>query len=200
MMKKRTLIGMGGATVLRVGLLCCLMVAGCAGLSAGAGVRDRVLSNGYSLLHDLVSKQSQVGGILILKSASRETESLIKAIAKASQDADQKIQRFVEKDDRLTLHRPGLPQIEQATRDKIESATAQKLLFAGDGFELELLLTQFEATKYGSYLAGRIAREDTHDAHREWLENFSKLYAGLHEQVVARLTDHNGSSKETNQD
>ncbi len=151
------------------------------------GSHDHVLSNGYSLLHDLVSKQSQLSGLLILKSASPQAKQVIQQITQASTEATQKINDYARHDPRQVLGRLNLPDIEQAARDAIESAATSQLLLAGESFEFTVLLSQYEATKYGAFLADQIANADDLKTRQQWLASFAESYRSLHEQVLALL-------------
>ena len=158
------------------------------GYPQGSSQQDAALSNGYGLLFDLVAKQSRVGAVLFIKPASQEVVDLIRSIAEASSDAQKKLEQFAKEDPNLILNQLGLPGIEKATRDAIESATADNLIWSGGRFELDLLLTQYEATKYGAFLAQQVVELEEQDHRRQWLKQFSELYRDLHKRVVERLT------------
>lgn len=168
-----------------------LMLSGCAApkqQSADAQApANTQLSHGYSLLYSLVSKQSNLDKVLILKSASEPTKQLIKRIAQASAAAKKQIEELAKLDPALVLNDEGLPAIESATRAAIESATSKQLLFGGDSFELRLLLTQVEATRYGAALARQLAAADPDPARVSWLESFAQQYEDLNRDVIARL-------------
>jgi len=171
-----------------VGIL--LITCGCASvptMPADATERQRELASGYSLLYELVHKQSRLGGILILKSATDETKDVIEQIARVSTDAKEKISAFAQEDENLGLDHANLPVLERGTRDAIESATGKGLLFAGESFELKLLLTQTEATNYGSFLARTLAGVEENAQRKQWLSDFAQSYGELHEKVVGRL-------------
>lgn len=173
-----------------VAWLCCILLACASTPSPPTDAIPQVdarLSSGYSLLHDLVMKQRGVDKILLIKSVSDPTADLIREIAQLSGQAQNRIKAYADEDDHIGLDRSALPQIEQATRDAIESATAKRLLFISPWFELDLLLTQYEATKYGGFLARQLAKLDPSEARRQWLDQFSEGYQRQHERVVARL-------------
>ena len=148
-----------------------------------ANEQQRQLTEGYSLLYELVSKQSQVDSLFVLKTASKPCVQVVTQIAQASKDASARISSICDDDPMLVLDRASLPRVESATRDAIESATSKALLFAGSDFEVRLLLTQYEATRYGSHLAGELAATDPNTSRGQWLEEFADQYAQLNESV-----------------
>ena len=171
-------------------LLMCCFLFNCVASPPRTGdiQRDPQLTSGYSLLHELVAKQSSVDKILLIKSASEPTVELIRAIALASDEAQKQIRTYADQDARIELGHADLPGVEQATRDAIESVTAGKLIFDAERFELDLLLTQYEATKYGYFLARQLAKLDPDDRRRQWLGRFSESYQKLYDQTVTRIS------------
>jgi len=81
-----------------------------------------------------------------------------------------------------------LPVIEAATRQTIETATRNRLLF-GDGFETRLLLTQVESSNYITHLAATLARQEDHAERREQLEQIAGRFGTLNDRIIARLTE-----------
>ena len=148
---------------------------------------SRPVIEGYSLLYELVSNESGVDGIFIIKTASPKTVELIRTIADVSRQAVKKLHSFTEIDSRLVLDQTGLPQVESATRAAIESKISRQLLFAGDDFELRLLLTQLEATHYGAALANQLAQIDDNERRSQWLVEFAKQYNDLYEKLLTQL-------------
>lgn len=168
-----------------------LLAAGCAvskPLNADAQAPASVqLSHGYSLLYSLVSKQSNLDKALILKSPSEPTRKIIKQVAETSAAAKRQLDELAKLNPALVLNDEGLPAIETSTRAAIESATSKQLLFGGDSFELRLLLTQVEATRYGAALARQLAAADPDPARVSWLTAFAQQYEDLNRDVLARL-------------
>ena len=152
----------------------------------GAGV-DLRLSEGYGLLHALLAKQGGVDGILIVKGASGPGKDLIRRIAVASRDGAERIRGFAREDDRLRVDWTGLREVEQRARDQIEGATGKELLFSGDDFEVRLLLTQSEATRYAVGLARVLLKIDRDEQRNQWLLDFVAGYDELRQEVVRRL-------------
>ena len=152
----------------------------------GGGV-DLQLSEGYGLLYALLSKQSRLDGILIVKSASKQTEQLLREIAAASGEGVSQLEAFAKTDERLLINWTGLREVEARVRDSIESAIGKQLLFAGDDFELRVLLTQAEALQYGAHLGRIIGGIDQDEQRSAWAQRLADQYDGLRDRVVASL-------------
>ncbi len=168
----------------------CLVMLSCQSTPAPPQPGDPLapsLLEGYSLLFELVSKQRQVDGIFLLKSASKTTTDVVVSIAKLSQQAADQIQAFADQEAQLTLDRESLPTVERSARGAIESATTKELLFADEGFELRLLLTQVEATRYGASLAQALMEIEKNTPRHQWLKQFKDRYARAHTDVYERI-------------
>ena len=152
------------------------------------GAQSRIRDEGYSLLYTLASKQSDVGKILILKSASPKVSAEIKQIAQVFSQARKQLDGFVKEDGSLNFKMSHLPSMEEKTRAAIESTTTKDLLFSsGKAFELRLLLTQVEALDYASHLANQLAAQDGNPKRKEFLTQFAKQCEQHHKQVVDLL-------------
>jgi hypothetical protein len=153
-----------------------------------AVVVDPSLSQGYSLLHHLMSQQANVDKILILKSASDPVKTLVRAIAAESAQARDRLAELMRGDGQLKLGDTGLPALEQAARDRIEGATARSLLTSGGAaFQTRLLMTQQSATEYAAALAHSLAAREQQPQRREQLQQMAARFDELHTQVVALL-------------
>jgi hypothetical protein len=152
------------------------------------GAQARVRDEGYSLLYTLASKQSDVGKILIIKSASTKVSAEIKQIAEVFGEAQKQLDGFAKEDSSLNFKMSHLPSMEEKTRAAIESTTTKDLLFStGKAFELRLLLTQVEALSYASHLADQLAGVDGNPKRKAFLTEFSKQCVQHHKQVVDLL-------------
>ncbi|MFA9477459.1 hypothetical protein ACERK3_04035 [Phycisphaerales bacterium AB-hyl4] len=168
--------------------------AGCAPgrptVSADPDERNRELSEGYALLYDLLEENRQIDQAVRIpfRSVSDETRALLGDIASASGDAADRLYEFADAAAELGLDEDGLPTLETATRDSIASAT-QRALLAGDRnrFELYLLLSQTEATRYAAHLARQLAEAEPQSARRAYLEDTYEQFDQLYERVLDRL-------------
>lgn len=182
-------------TMLVLGLV--LAASGCQApqraATAEPGERDRALSEGYALLHGLLDQNRRVDQAprIPFRSVSDETADLLERIARACADGAQRVRRAAEGSARIGLDEDGLPAVERATRDAI-AATNRRELLGGDRamFELNLLLSQAEATRYASHLARALAARENDSRRRAMLEQLAETFEALRVEVVARLIDH----------
>jgi hypothetical protein len=152
------------------------------------GAQARIRDEGYSLLYTLADKQSNVGKVLIIKSASEKVSVEIKQIAQVFGQAKERMDRFAKEDGSLNFKMSHLPSMEEKTRAAIESTTTKDLLFSsGKAFELRLLLTQVQALDYASHLANQLANQDGKPKRKEFLTQFAKQCEQHHKQVVDLL-------------
>ena len=124
-------------------------------------------NEGYSLLYQLMNQNSDVAKILIIKHADPPVADLIKEIASTCGQAKKELEQLHEKDRHLSFEMTNLPQIEQETRDAIESTVTKQLLFSsGKTFEHRLLFTQAESMNYAAHLA-KVLHEQEDNANRK---------------------------------
>ena len=169
-------------------MVCLLALAGCSTVPPVVpifGRPARVRDEGYSLLYTLADKQSNVGKILIIKSANAKVSTEIKQIAQIFSEAKERLDGFAKEDSGLSFKLSHLPSMEEKTRAAIQSTTTKDLLFSsGKTFELRLLLTQVQALDYASHLAGQLADVDGNVKRKEFLTQFAKQCEEHHKQVV----------------
>ena len=169
-----------------------LMVAGCATvqkiLPTKAWHQARVRNEGYSLLYQLMSQESDVAKILIIKNADQPVTDIIKQIANTCSHARKELEGFHEKDRHLSFEMANLPEIEQKTRAAIQSTVTKQLLTSsGKMFEHRLLFTQAESMNYAAHLA-KVLREQEDNANRKsFLATLSERCTTLHDKVVDLL-------------
>lgn len=138
---------------------------------------------GFGLLYDLMVKEAKVDQIFLVKSTFLETEQLINDIATTARNVKKQIE-----DADLNVDQTGLPPVELAARSQIKSQQTRTLLFAGDDFELKLLLTQASATEYAAALCAAIKKEA--DAqHHAWLADAEAQFRQHYQASLARLSE-----------
>ena len=185
---RRLVIGMTLALVV-AGLGASLVMPGCstprAGrLPASAG-SNAEFDAGFTLLHDLLASEARVDGILMLKSATPETEQLLNDIAQASVEMRDQLDDMAKADPALTREASGLPMIESVAREGIASDTTLALLGAGsEDFEFLMLLSQEKAMSYGRHLARSLAASDPVPTRAEQFNLMASRLAGFHKRVM----------------
>jgi hypothetical protein len=173
-------------------LVCALAVTGCATvqkvLPTAAWHQARVRNEGYSLLYQLMSQNSDVAKILIIKHADPPVADVIKEIASTCGQAKKELDLLHEKDRHLSFEMTNLPQIEQQTRAAIQSTVTKQLLTSsGKTFERRLLFTQAESMNYAAHLAKVLYDQESDPARKKFLDALSDRCTTLHDKVIDLL-------------
>lgn len=169
-----------------------LVVAGCATVQkvipTVAWHQARVRNEGYSLLYQLLSQESDAAKILIIKHVDPPVADLIKEIASTCDQAKKNLEQFRTKDRHLNFEVPNLPEIEVKTRAAIQSTETKQLLFSsGKTFEVNFLLTQAEATNYAAHLAQVLRDQETDIFRKKFLDELAQRCTTLHDKVLQLL-------------
>ena len=172
--------------------MCALAVTGCATvqkvLPTTAWRQARVRNEGYSLLYRLMSQNSDVAKILIIKHTERPVTDVIKEIASICGRAKTELEQFHATDGHLSLEMANLPQIEQQTRAAIQSTVTKQLLFSnGKKFERSLLFTQGESMNYAAHLAKVLHDQEDNPNRKMFLAKLSDHCTALHDKVIDLL-------------
>jgi hypothetical protein len=173
-------------------IVCALAVTRCSMvqkvLPTTAWREARVRNEGYSLLYQLLSQESDAAKILIIKHADPPIVDIIKEIASTCDQARKELELFHGKDRHLSFEMTNLPQIEQKTRAAIESAVTKQLLFSsGKTFEVHFLFTQAEAINYAAHLAKVLHDQEDNPVRKEFLATLSERCTTLHDRVMGLL-------------
>lgn len=155
-------------------------------LTAEETLKELSLNDGFTLLYELMDKESDVDKILIFRNASIPTQTIVREIAKVCTGAKQHLDRLAEQNPLLRMDHHDLPRAEMDTREAIEWATTKKLLL-GVEFELKLILTQISATEYAAFLAQTLADRDQDKERKAWIKDLAKSFQDLHQKIVQRL-------------
>ena len=173
-------------------IVCTLVVTGCSTiqtiLPTTAWHQARVRNEGYSLLYQLVSQESDAAKILIIKHADSPIADIVKEIANTCGQAKKELDLFHETDRHLNLEMTHLPEIEQKSRAAIQSTVTKQLLFSsGKTFEVRFLFTQAEAMNYAAHLAQVLHDQEDNPARKEFLAALSEQCTTLHDRVMVLL-------------
>ncbi|MGD0767036.1 MAG: hypothetical protein ABSB42_02315 [Tepidisphaeraceae bacterium] len=148
----------------------------------------RQANEGYSLLHQLMSDESDASKILILKHADEPVAGTVKEISDACRAAKTRMDEFPKTDARIEFDVPDLPRVEQESRDLDSSIEEKELLFSsGRTFELRLIYAQAQAMEYGEVLCkALIAREDD-PARKAFVTDLAKQCADFRDRLLGLL-------------
>lgn len=172
--------------ILAIGLPACQAAQPVNQSADGQPVINTELTHGYTMLHKLVEQLAQVDGILVLKSATDDTKSVIKSVAVTSGNAKKQIEQFARDDATISLDDSGLPEAEIAVREAIKGDQTKALLF-GDKFEIRLISSQIRGCDYGEALANYLAKSDENEARSKAMKELSETFKNLSGQLVKRL-------------
>jgi hypothetical protein len=151
---------------------------------AGSATRN----NALALLHELLNDEKNLSKILIIKKESKELNQLVKDISKAAGEGVDLMNSMERGNPALEKGQTGLPPGEAAARESISKATRNQLLgSSGADFELQLLLSQVQALRYGSHLARIVADNDQQPDQIRAYKKLSVQLKMLEEQVVALI-------------
>jgi len=173
-------------------LVCALAGIGCATvqkiLPTTAWHQGRVRNEGYSLLYQLMSQESDAAKLLIIKHTDPPIADLIKEIASTCTQAQKDLELFKKTDRHLSFVMPNLPQIEQKTRAAVESTVTKELLFSsGKKFEVRFLFTQAEAMNYAAHLARVLHAQETDPLRQKFLTTLAAQCTTLHDRLMELL-------------
>lgn len=173
-------------------VVCALAVTGCATVQkvipTATWHQTRVRNEGYSLLYQLLSQESDAAKLFIIKHADPPIVNIIKEIASTCGEAKKELEQFHKKDRHLNFEMTNLPQIEQKSRAAIESTVTKQLLFSnGKKFEVRFLFTQAEAMNYAAHLAKVLHDQDDKPLRKEFLAKLSDRCTSLHDKAMDLL-------------
>lgn len=146
------------------------------------------LNNCYSLLHQLLDDQKNVGLLRFIKKEEEGVKNLVKRIAAASGAGAKLLEAFAKRDPSINLNDLRLPSGDAATREAIAATKKQELLSqTGTKFELTLLLTQTEALSYAWHLAKVAAENEAQPDRARALAGVSEDMKSLYHETFALL-------------
>jgi hypothetical protein len=147
-------------------------------------------NEGYGLLYGLMTDESKVDGLLVIKHVDQPLGNLIKQIASTSKGAKGKLDSFKAEQDKsgrgqMVFDEPDLPKLEQASRDLERKRDTKNLLFtSGKDFQLNLIYTQAQATGYAANLSQAIADHEDDPARKDYLTKLGQQFAGYRDQLM----------------
>ena len=159
--------------------------------AAPTGTSDalRQLNEGYSLLYKLMSDESDVAKIFILKHPSDSVAAPVKEIGNAAQAARKKMDELAKQDSRLSYQTPDLPYIEQRSRDLQASAYSKTLLLSGGKeFETRLIFSQLEAMNYAVQLCNALDEKEQDANRKAFLKGLQKQCQDFHDRLTKLLS------------
>ena len=186
-MRFRSIRGIVGA----LGLLSVLIVVGCASNTNsvednGGLIHQR--NEGYGLLYALMTDESKVDGLLMIKRVDEPVAKLIRQIAAASKQATEQLDSYKTSASEIVLDEPDLPKVEQESRELERKRDSKELLLTnGKELELNLIFTQAQATGYASNMAQALANREDDAGRKQYLTSLADQFGGYRDQLMAML-------------
>lgn len=148
-------------------------------------------NEGYSILYNLMSDESKVGGIFFIKRADPQVKSVIKELSLSCQAAKKRLEDFRASNNRLEFDIPDLPYMEKRSRDLEAREDRKVLLFSsGQQFELALIFTQAQAMNYAVNLTKALAEKESDPQRKAFLQDLTQQCTAYHERLMKLLSVH----------
>lgn len=145
-------------------------------------------NNCYSLLHQLLDQEKDVGMLRFIKREHSDVKNLVNKIAAASGAGSKLLEEFAKHDPSIRLDEIRLPSGESATREAIAATEKKELLGqTADSLDLTLLLTQTEALSYAWHLAEVAGENEPQPERARALAGISKDMENLYHEVFVML-------------
>ncbi|MGD0140604.1 MAG: hypothetical protein ABSD28_17185 [Tepidisphaeraceae bacterium] len=146
------------------------------------------LNEGYSLLHQLMSDESDVSKMLFIKHADEPVAGAVKEISGACKTAKSRMDDFPKTDARIEFDVPDLPRVEQESRDLDSSIEEKELLFSsGKTFELRLIYSQAQAMEYGEVLCKALAAREDDAGRKAFVTDLAQQCADFRDRLLGLL-------------
>jgi hypothetical protein len=185
-------VGSGRLRSALIALAAIWIVSSCATPELGATEHATTslseLSEGYSLLYDLLSKEKHSSLLSIIKKESPELKSLLEKVSETSKATTKELDSLAKLNPPVTLKAPHLPRLEQAARESIRDEKGKEL-FHSNGVDLEfnMVSSQLAGMNYAAHLARTLAAVETNPVRKEFLQRTDRNYSKLHGQMYKML-------------
>ncbi len=150
---------------------------------------------GYSVLRKMLGDEQHLKTLRVAKSVvtlnnvSDPTRRLIDDIAAASSTGLDRLDGIAALKPRISFDSSCSSMLDRAMLDPMRLSTAKDLLMAsGDEFEIRLVVSQVQALRMISELAGELRDLDPNVQRQVWLQELSGQYAALYKRAVASLS------------
>src|SRR5271156_2935796 len=153
--------------------------------SAQGGGQIHARNQGYSLLYRLMSDESDVNKILIIKDVDPALKDVITQISTAASSAKEQLDDYQKQDGHSEFDVPDLPRAEQEARDLEAKVDEKELVFSsGKTFELRLILTQLQALRYGQQLCDALIPMELAPQRKAMLTNLAAQLGQYHDRLI----------------
>ncbi|MGD8310980.1 MAG: hypothetical protein PVJ66_00165 [Gammaproteobacteria bacterium] len=178
-------------TLLMLGLAACSDHARAPAPHAGAALQE--LNAGYAILRTILGDEQYLKvirltkGIVSFKSVSESTRQVIDDIAQTASAAHEELERLASLSPEIIFASGEGAVIEQITLRALRITTAKEFLASKENFEVILLVSQTQALRLVSHLAGELQDIETNPRRKAWLEELANRFEKLYARTLARL-------------
>ena len=159
--------------------------------------RVKELEVGYDLLNTTLAGEAELKWLLLLKKVTlKEPTKRVKVLLQKIQQASEKRVEEIAKLRNLRPNVSGKPApsiIGDAIQKSATDEGTKELIFSDGSFNIRFVFLQAQATRMISVIAKQTALLDTNPRRQKWLNEVSKQYEGLRNQLVdafERCTPH----------
>ncbi len=187
--------------------ICFMASAGCQTVSKWTGQKSESNANqservkelevGYDLLNTTLAGEAELKWLLLFKKVTlKEPTKRVKALLQEIQQASEKRAEEIVKLRKLHPIVSGKPApsiIGDAIQKSATDEGTREMIFSDGSFNIRFVFLQAQATRMISVIAKQTALIDTNPKRQEWLNEVSKQYEGLRNQLVdafERCTPH----------
>lgn len=149
-------------------------------------VIDRL--EGLMLLDGVLSKQTDLDKVTVIKTVRPEVKPILTAITKASEQGSKTVRQILGSATPKGYEpAEGLPAMEEAAREGIEAVTTRQIIFSsGNSLEFQLLYNQLQSSRYISQLALALSNK-SEGQDREKLRAISDEFNKFYDQIYGLM-------------
>ena len=155
-------------------------------MQASASAPQSDLSDGYSLLAQLMEDEREVDMIFLVKNSPKDVAEMVNEIARFCKEGKERLAELT-RGTGIKLDRTHLPKVETEAREATARTTAGRLMGSGKDFPKQLLFTQAQALNYMAHLAQVLAAREQNATRREFLKQTEENATALYGRAAGRL-------------
>lgn len=191
MWSKETVRSVVAGALLLGGLLTGSMPITGANVNGATQEQNRVLSQGYSQLYQMLSGMQHLNKANYLKVESDKVEAMNEAIASSAAAVVDQLEKLAEDYPSLTIKDTGLPELEQKKRRAIRMDRIRDLApivgRTGKDYERTLLVIEAGLLNSARFLAEVIKEEERDEKRAEMMARTKERFDGLFNRILKLL-------------
>ena len=146
---------------------------------------------GYNLLAESLSGEASLNWLYLmrevtLKGPQKEVGRLMKRISKISKQRAEELEGLRKLAPDVTASPPPSP-LGDAIQNAAKGLGTKEMIFSDKSFDMRFLLLQAQATRMIAVIAEETAKIDPNERRKAWLDELSKEYEALREEIVVAV-------------